>query len=269
MSVWLAASYSTTDFLQCLQRQIAIYGMPQSIHSDQGSQLMAAASDLKEWEGLAEEARKLGITWTFSPAACPWRNGQAERAIGLVKSSLKAQVERSELLDYGELETALIKVAALVNERPLAVRIYADSDYYPISPADLLLGRMGGYKGTAWEGDMGLGPRLDKIQRLVDLWWRRWEDQAFLLFTPRKKWRREARNLQSGDIVLLKADKKLGPGNYKLARVAEVHEDEGGLVRTVTLEFKSRRRQRAPILEQIRMAVQRVSVILPMEEQTA
>ena len=55
VSVWLAASYSTTDFLQCLQRQIAIYGMPQSIHSDQGSQLMAAASDLKEWEGLAEE----------------------------------------------------------------------------------------------------------------------------------------------------------------------------------------------------------------------
>ena len=269
VSVWLAASYSTSDFLQCLQRQISIYGVPASIHSDRGRQLVSAASDVREWEGLAEEARKLGISWTFSPVACPWRNGQAERAVGLIKSSLKHQVDSYELLSYAELETALLRIAAIVNQRPLAVRLYSDSDFYPVSPSDLLLGRMAGYGGTQEErvGEFELGPRMEKIQRLVELWWRKWEEQAFLLFTPRKKWRLEARPVQEGDIVLLKSDSKLGPGTYRLARIVELHGDEDGVVRTVTLLLKSRRRQRNVVMERVVMAIQRLSMLLPKEEQ--
>ena len=96
------------------------------MHSDQGSQLVATAGEAKEWEGLAREVRDLGITWSFSPVACPWRNGQAERAIGLAKATLKRQLASYELLDYAELETALIRVAAILNQRPLAVRLYSD-----------------------------------------------------------------------------------------------------------------------------------------------
>merc|ERR1711867_182478 len=49
VSIWLSPSYSCRDFLLCLQRQISIYGKPRSVLSDQGSQLVSAAGELKEW----------------------------------------------------------------------------------------------------------------------------------------------------------------------------------------------------------------------------
>merc|ERR1711867_140507 len=143
ISIWLAASYNSHDFLQCLKRQVAVYGMPEQIQSDQGSQLATAASDLKEWALFAEEVAKVGVEWSFTPVGCAWRNGQAERAIGIAKKCLKLQVERFELLSYAELETALLEVAAICNRRPLAVRAYDDDTFFPVSPADLLLGRQG------------------------------------------------------------------------------------------------------------------------------
>ena len=66
--------------------------------------------------------------------------------------------------------------------------------------------------------------------------------------------------------VLLKADKKLGPGTFRLARVSAVQPDEEGDVRTVTIQVRSRRNVRKTVMEDIRMAVQRLCVLLPIEE---
>ena len=70
-----------------------------------------------------------------------------------------------------------------------------------------------------------------------------------------------------GDVVLLKADKKLGPASFRLAKVAAIHPDDDGVVRSVTLSIKSRRKQRVTTVEQVYMAVQRLCVMLPVEEQ--
>ena len=231
---------------------------------------MAASKEVKEWEGFAEEVAKLGIEWSFSPVACPWRNGQAERAVGLAKSCLKKQVDSFQLLTYPELETALIRVAAVVNQRPLNARLYADQDdFFPVAPADLLHGRMAGYAGTQWDGQQvgDLGVRLERVNKLVQLWWQHWQEVAFELFVPRQKWKRQVRELQVGDVVLLKGEKRIGPGEYRLARVSQLHPDSEGVVRTVTVAVKARRRRKSLHTEKIRMAVQRLCVLLPLEEQ--
>merc|ERR1711867_254562 len=112
---------------------------------------------------------------------------------------------------------------------------------------------MVGYKGTRVEGpgEVSLGPRVERITRFVEIWWRRWQDAAFALFTPRKKWCKERRAVAVGDVVLLKADKKLGPASFRLAKVAAIHPDEDGVVRSVTLSVKSRRKQRVTTVEQV------------------
>ena len=268
VSLWLSPSYSCRDFLLCLQRQVAVYGKPRKLYSDQGSQLVAAAGEVREWHSFREEAEKEGIVWEFSPVACAWRNGQAERAIGLAKAALKQQVDSHELLDFCELETALLRVAEVINRRPLTARLYDDNEFYPVCPANLLLGRVHGYRGTRSEGDLtsSLSQRLEKVSRVVELWWERWQAAAFSLFTPRYKWKQEVRPLAVGDVVLLLSSGKLGPGTYRLAMVDRLFPDESGVVRTVEIAFTSRRKRGRAVREVSRMAVQRLAVILPAEE---
>ena len=112
-----------------------------------------------------------------------------------------------------------------------------------------------------------MGERLDSINELIRLWWESWQEAAFELFVPRQKWRRHVRELQVGDLVLLKGEKRLGPGDYRLARVSQLHPDSEGVVRTVTVAVKARRRPRSFMTEESSMAVQRLCVLLPKEEQ--
>ena len=109
----------------------------------------------------------------------------------------------------------------------------------------MLLGRVSGYRGTRWEGDLTstLSERLDKVARSVDLWWERWQAAAFSLFTPRRKWTQEARALAVGDVVLLLGQGKLGPGSYKLAMVTKLLPYKAGIVRTVLIKYGSKRRR--------------------------
>ena len=229
--------------------------------------MMAAAGDSGEWEKFSPEVGKAGVQWSFSPPACPWRNGQAERAIGLAKRQLKAQVDAYELLPFSQLETVLLEVAHLINQRPLTVRMYEDGEYFPVAPADLLLGRACGYRGTS-EGEAPMVEKLEKVSALVKAWWDRWQKAAFELFSPRKKWTRQQRNLEVGDVVLLRGDTKLGRPHYKLARVKQVLPDDDNVVRTVVIALKDgRRRGTGPALREVPMAVQRLAVLLPAGEE--
>ena len=144
-----------------------------------------------------------------------------------------------------------------------------DDEVFPVAPADLLLGRMSGYRGTR-EADHGcttMANQVEKLSRFVSAWWARWQGTAFNLFTPRRKWRQVARNVAVGDVVLLKAESKLGPGTYRLAVVSGVKPDEDGLVRTATIILRDRRKRGARLeTRQLPMAVQRLAVLLPVEE---
>ena len=118
-----------------------------------------------------------------------------------------------------------------------------------MSPADLLLGKVYGYKaqegqdqGEDWE-QLNLRGHLAKVEALTQLWWDRLVSAGFPLFYPKAKWTVAKRNMQAGDIVLLKADKKVGKGGYRLGRVLQVLPDSDGLVRTVIMGLRRRRGQ--------------------------
>ena len=279
VAMWLAPSYSCKSFMLCFKKQAAIYGKPAAVVSDRGSQLMAAGRELKEWEEMTQEIKKAGTVWKFVPTACAWRVGQAERAVALAKHTLQHLVNKHVTLDFVELESTLMHVAELINQRPLAVRQYNDLEYHPVSPSDLLLGRIYGYRpGIAQteppaESSMELGKSLERVEELVTLWWERWTDAAFPLFCPRTKWVKEKRNMVAGDIVLLKNERKLGKGEYRLGKVMSVLPDPDGVVRTVMLGLRKRRGQAKEGrleckqgLEVIPMAVQRLVVLQAAEE---
>lgn len=61
-------------------------------------------------------------------------------------------------------------------------------------------------------------------------------------------------------------EKKLGPASYRLAKVVQLHPDREGVVRTVTISMRNRRGGGTQVEEGGFMAVQRLAVILPVEE---
>ena len=279
VSIWLAPGYSKDDFFTCFEKQVAIYGLPKLVVSDQGSQLVAAGKELSVWGELGEEIAKQGVRWNYIPAGSQWRNGQAERGVAMAKHTLLQVVGEQETLSFVELEAALLKVAAILNLRPLDVRLYNDDMFHPICPRDLLLGNIAGYNpglGEDWENvelESQLSTRLPGVLRVVKAWWARWEAASFLLLCPRQKWTREKRNLCEGDIVLIKWEKKLGKPAFRLAKVSRVLPDEKGVVRTVELALRSKRGttrekplQYKPVMEKVVLPVQRLVVLLPVEE---
>ena len=70
-------------------------------------------------------------------------------------------------------------------------------------------------------------------------------------------------------------DRKLKRPNYKLAKVLEVHPDGHGVVRTVTVGFRrsDAREKSLPYvckqLEKMKIGVQRLAVVCPIEEQSS
>ena len=115
------------------------------------------------------------------------------------------------------------------------------------------------------------------IKELEELWWSQWMRQVFPSLVPFRKWKVEHRNPCVGDVVLVQYSSKVGKGDFRMARVSEVHPDSHGVVRTITVKMRPRDARekvldnppflapKPPLL--LRLGVQRVCVLLPVEEQ--
>lgn len=178
----LAERYSTADFLASLRRFINIRGFPHSIHSDNGTQLVAASKAMKnmikEWDKkeILRFGTVEGMRWRFNKAAdAPWYNGSSESLIRLVKKGLTRLIGDS-VLTFGELQTALYEVANLINERPIGIKPgnCIDLGTY-LCPNELLLGRAS-VRVPGGKFDVTDDPKhkLKFITELVDGFWRKW-----------------------------------------------------------------------------------------------
>ena len=247
--------------------------------SDHGTQLVAAGGDIN-WAEIQFNTASKGTVWQFTPNGCPWRNGLAERSIGIAKKTLLTLINKHQTLNFAELETVYIRVASIMNHRPLTVRIYNEDDYTPISPSDLLLGRTSNLEHkvvTVWTGphpdNINLEQKQTEITQMVDTWWKIWQRDSFSLFCPRRKWTTQERNLQIGDIVLLQYEEQVGKDKFRLGKITQVHPDKHNIVRTVTVSLrdlkKTRRegRNEAKVPQTtIVVGIQRLVVLLPVEE---
>ena len=84
LALELSPGYSTADFLLAYSSHTSVRGHPLYVHSDRGSQLVAAHKDLSvdhlqyDWDHIAQSTSHNGTVWKFAPAGAQWRNGVAE-----------------------------------------------------------------------------------------------------------------------------------------------------------------------------------------------
>ncbi|XP_043208348.1 uncharacterized protein LOC122373955 isoform X1 [Amphibalanus amphitrite] len=271
--------YAAKDFLVTFRRFVTIRGYPASIHSDMGSQLVAANKELRnmsenlDWSEICRSGALQGLTWTFNKSAdAPWQNGCSESLIRLVKRALLIAIGDS-VLTVGELQTVLFEVANLLNERPIGHRPGADPELGSyLCPNDLILGRTG---IAVPQGPLATTAKLchrqQAIQRVVTSFWKKWQRDYFSTLLVRQKWHVEKRDMKAGDIVLVQDNNALR-GQWKLAEVKEALVGQDGKVRNVILRYKCQSRDKSEYTGQadtiITRSVHRLVLILEAEDPT-
>ena len=182
-------------------------------------------------------------------------------------------------LTYSEMVTLIARSINTVNSRPLGVRHHSqtEGEYCVITPNTLLMGTRN-CSSPAHQLDFTsdlqrLQVRVKMLEESFRNWWRQWYTTAWESNIIRPKWRDTERNLRPNDVVLVKYENPINDV-WQLGRVTEVHPDDHGLVREVTVATKKGNKKKdsspeyspRPLLYR-RLAVQRLAVILPAEEQ--
>ncbi|XP_045119659.1 uncharacterized protein LOC123509433 [Portunus trituberculatus] len=275
----LADSYNTESFLTVFRRFVAIRGYPHTIHSDSGTQLVAASKELKlirqNWNvpEIMNSSVNKGTTWVFNKSAeAPWQNGCSEALIRSVKRALAIAIGDSRLT-FGELQTVLFETANLLNDRPIGMKpgIDVEMGLY-LCPNDLLLGRTNNSApaGTMMQEPQSSKCRLMFMDEIVNSFWRKWHRDYFPTLIVRQKWHVDKRNVKPGDIVLLQ-DKDAIRGQWRLAQVKSVMPSRDERVRDVIVRYKIRRPGRTYKGQEdvcVSRSVHKLVVVLPVEEMT-
>lgn len=129
IAIEFATDITTDKFLMAFRRFISVYGLPVMARSDNGSNFIGAAREIKEliikWKEENEDSKSLHefcaqntITWKFNTPLAPHHNGAVESMVKSVKSALNKIVKERVLSDE-EYRTLFTEIAACINSRPL------------------------------------------------------------------------------------------------------------------------------------------------------
>ena len=134
------------------------------------------------------------------------------------------------------LLTIMTEVEGLLNSRPLTHVSSDPNDLQALTPNHFLIGHACPNlpPGIFDDGDLSCRRRWRHAQRVVDHFWKRWRREYLPELTVRRKWQRETRNLEAGDLVLVVEDSE-PRGHWPLARVVRPVSGSDGRVRSAEI----------------------------------
>ncbi|XP_063979046.1 uncharacterized protein LOC135163507 [Diachasmimorpha longicaudata] len=253
----LATDLSTEAFLTAFRRFISRRGVPEHIYSDNGTNFVGAAKELKELydfvnspiftEAFGSYMLSKRIEWHFNPPLSPHFGGIWEAAVKSFKHHLR-RVLKDQRLTYEQLNTLLIEIEAILNSRPLYALSADPNDPLAITPAHLLIGR----SFTAFP-ERSFLPISDNrlsvynfITKAKQDFWSKWYKECLHEMQVRQKWHKSTTQLRVGSVVLLIEDAvacsrwplgvilEVFPGSDGIARVASVRTTNGVYKRNIT-----------------------------------
>ncbi|XP_043201117.1 uncharacterized protein LOC122369981 [Amphibalanus amphitrite] len=249
----VANALDTDSFVMALRRFMARRGKPDSMYSDNGTNLVGGERELREslheldQTRITDELSQENIKWTFMPPSASHMGGVWERLVGSVKRALRVTIG-SQCVTDEVLHTALLEVESMVNGRPLTHVSPDSTDVEPLTPNHLLLGCASANMspGIFQDREISSKRRWRQSQVLAEHFWKRWRNEYVPTLASRQKWLRERRNLKVEDVVLMiEADSPRG--FWPLARVTRVFPGSDGVVRTVELMAAGGGKYRRPV----------------------
>ena len=238
-------SLDTSSFRNALQRFISVRGTPKLIRSDNGTNFVAAYSQMSDinLDDIQNYLSNQCIEWLFNPPYASHFGGVYERKIGAIKRVMEGclALMGPRIMSFDEFLTLLQEAGAIVNNTPLCGVSDDPADPMPITPAALLTLRESPNPPPLQEfgADAALSYgklRWRRVQYLAHEFWLRWRKSFILDQQRRHKWKTRQTCVNSGDVVLVKT-KNAKRNEWPMARVRSVKLDLDGLVRVVTLQL--------------------------------
>ena len=273
----IVKDYSAPAVILTLRRFGSLRGWPAVISTDPGSQLESAGGQLETWwSAMGASLQTFGGTknfkWKLSPADSPWRQGKAERRIAIVKRCLVLALGGARVTPI-ELQTVMMEIANICNERPIGVsKPRADGSYAIITPNHLLLGRSRNIlpDDTPIVENMPMRERYRLVHEITSSFWKQWSAEVSPSLVVRQKWHEKARNLRVGDLVKI-CEPSRWKAKYKLGVIDEVAVSTDGNVRSATVRYvllqQNSKGEDTVRTIRVSRSVQRLILILPVEEQ--
>ena len=239
----VAHSLDMDSCINAIRRFKSRRGHIKSITSDNGTNLVGSERELKqsieEWNQskLTKDLQQENITWHFNPPTASHFGGVWERLIRSVRKILYALLkEQTGSIDDESLCTLFCEIEQILNNRPITPLSDDINDVRALTPNDLLLVRPehGLPPGLFDKNDNYTRRRWRKVQYLANLFWKRWHRDYLPLLQQCQKWLKPQHNLSVGDIVLLIENSPRS--SWPLARVVDIHSDDKGRVRVVTVK---------------------------------
>lgn len=240
-------SMDATSCVNALRRFFAIRGPAKQLRSDRGTNFIAASLELSIGHPVGGQTSILDYlhskdcTWEFNPPHASHMGGVWERMIGVTRRILDSMLLQNKHtnLTHEVLCTLMAEVSAIINARPLIPVSSDPSSPLLLTPALLLTQKPGLHAppGDFTSKDLLKG-QWRQVQVLANEFWGRWKNEYLSTLHSRRKWCRTQRNLQPGDVVLLKQGHT--PRNeWPLASVTSTFPSSDGKVRKVEVRTTS------------------------------
>lgn len=249
---------TSAAFIAALRRFTARRGRPANIYSDNGTNFVGASRELvdmsmEEQERVNFELLNTNISFHFSPAGSPHFNGLVEAAVKSVKSHLKRAIGEVTLT-FEELATTLYQIESAVNSRPLCAMSNDPNDKTTLTPAHFLIGdSMSAIPEEDFiETNINWLTRWNLVQRIVQQFWQRWQQEYLHTLQQRNKWRNVQEEPNKNDLVLIK-DENLPSTKWPVARITEKHTGPDGKTRVVSIETESGSKLKRAITKIVRL----------------
>lgn len=236
---------STQELLNALRRFIGHCGRPKTFYSDNAKYFKGADSSLKElalnidFKKIQSETYRgeAAIEWQYSTPEAPWTNGITERMVGLFKKQLRV-ILQSELLTPRELQTLLIELKCIINDRPLGVMNMEATDWTTITPNLLVYGRPMCElvnPTDAQLANLNFAEIWLTRKRLLNKFWGMWLRQYLQELSLCQKWKKNVQSkLKAGDVIILKPE-TLHKNVWNLGIIEDVQRNPEGAVSVVTV----------------------------------
>ena len=244
----VVASMSAESFLMAFARFSARRCTPKVVKSDNGTNFIKASKLLEtsiNTNDLSKAAPE--VKWDFNTPLTPHQGGIWERAIGVLKRSLKTIVPKIRSDDLRphlteeELNTVMTVAEGLMNSRPLCVVSTDAEDVSPITPGHFLgsvefvtplVTNRGGKEVT-------LGAKYQRLEQILQNLWTELR-KALLpkLNQLNKRWLGNRANLRVGDAVVVFDD---STPRYPIGRVIKtLPNSQDGICRSADVVVNGR-----------------------------
>ena len=224
--------------------------------SDNASTYLAAAEEIKELfesDHLREVLERQHVKWSFIPKRAPWYGGFWERLVGLTKQAVKKTLGRT-FVTLQTLETVVVEIEGMLNDRPLTYVSSDISDPEPLTPAHLIYGRRivsvphpvkdpDEDADPSYLSDQDMRKATSRHSKLIQQFWVRWRREYLTALREFHKTTGNNRQvIKRRDVVVVHDDTPRL--HWKLAVVDDLVKGNDGLIRSAHISTANHKTSR-------------------------